>query len=241
MSRRAAPAFVCLLFVSGAALAQVAAVVHFETPHFPVFTATDLFRPSTRVEIAGSPGLSTYVVHLDDRVLRTNDVRAVVKAISVADRQAVNVTALSVKQRETFARSAQAAIDSETWRRNRIVENAAPLVRAGAMRSTLVLRSLRETSSGYEQRGDAWVDWTSYSFRAVSRLQSAVIRFFERLNLYFGSKGEGESTFDVVHRLRHEVADQYGLSDDELQVEIRDALGSSYWVQLRRPGATDVW
>jgi hypothetical protein len=126
------------------------------------------------------------------------------------------------------------------------VENAAPLVNGDALRSSLVIRdTVRETSSGsgkYAQRADASIDGTPYSFRAISRLKTAVTRFFDRLKTYFtGSHARGESTFDVVHRIRHEVALEYGISENELQIEIRDGLGSSYWVQLRLPSTTDVW
>jgi hypothetical protein len=213
-------------------------------PLTPTLTPVAVVRPTFAVvQVSSGVYGSAYTVHVGDRVLQTNDVAVIISALPVAERQYLDVSMLTAKQRAAFAISAQTALAAQPSRRVRVVENAGPLVSVDALRNALVIRDMvLETNSGwYAQRADATIEETRYSFRALSRLAAAVTRFFAMLTMYFnGERANGESTFDLVHRLRREVASEYGISADDLQVEIRDGLGSSYWVDLQAPQLTHV-
>lgn len=71
------------------------------------------------------------------------------------------------------------------------------------------------------------VDGMRYHLTVFSRIAEAVKAFIARLRESFTTQAPRESTIDVINRIRAQIASEYNLDPDELQIELKNQLGNT--------------
>jgi hypothetical protein len=185
----------------------------------------------TVVEVRVSLEGSVYVARIGDRVIRTNSARDIANAIPAAGVRRLDLSGLPASKQDAFEKS----VPADERARLKFVRKSEPLFDPGARPvpgSFKTGKLAPEPDGGFRQEAAFKVGaGKSYSVH-VTASKRIVARFFELLAAYFASPPHSMSAQAIISAVTQQVARENKIKESDLQVQIKDDLKQTIFVEL---------